>query len=147
MSDCGEEKGLETQPALLLPPRGMGAGLLGAAVLWLDRWRVLSRGAPKPQVARSGLAVMLVSGISTACLSNLTGAKRSYGIVVYAPEVGHTQDSGVSAWALSGRLGHAEGPQEQEAGNRCHIPRLVELDSAELCLSSSGDREERGFWQ
>lgn len=42
-------------------------------------------------------------------------------IAVCAPEVSHTQESSVSSLVLSDKLGHAKGPQEQEAGIRCQI--------------------------
>lgn len=53
----------------------------------------------------------------------------------------------MSSWVLSDKLGQAEGPQEQEAGNRCQILRVVEVDGTEIHSSRWRDLEERGFQQ
>lgn len=53
----------------------------------------------------------------------------------------------MSSWVLSDKLGQSEGPQEQEAGNRCQILRVVEVDGTEIHSSRSRDLEERGFQQ
>lgn len=67
-------------------------------------------------------------------------------IVVCARKVSHIGSS-VSSWVLSDKLGQSKGPQEQEAGNRCQILRVVEVDGTEIHSSSSRDLEEGGFQQ